>query len=480
MKFTRWHKPNGYRDVLAISLPLVASFGSITLMQFTDRIFLAKYSVDAIAAALPAGFTSFTILCTFLGVASYSSTFIAQYSGANAPKRVGASLWQGIYFSLITAVIMACFYFISGPIFDAFGHSPHIRELEITYFNVMTLGAGLPVLGSALASFYNGRGLTSTVMYVHISGAAINIPLDYCLINGLGPFPELGIFGAAIATVVSYIVIVSILLVLIFRKNNRKTFGTWSERRFDKELFSRLMRYGLPSGIQFFLEIAGFSFFIIMLGRIGDVELATSNIVLSIESLSFLPMVGIHIGTATLVGQAIGRGSPEEGVFAVTTALHVILLYMAIIASLFLFAPDFLLNLFRSSNYSAEEFREIRDLGVVLLRFVALFCLFDSMNLIFSAGIKGAGDTRFIMWTVGAIAFGFMIIPAYIAVEILHAGIYTLWILVTFYIAMLGLAFLLRYKQGKWKKMSVMEKDFNKMSGAAVDGSLLKEQFNTP
>ena len=103
----RWSKPNGYRQVLAISLPLVASMGSITLMHFTDRMFLANYSLDAIAAALPAGIASFTSIAFFMGVANYTNAFVAQYTGARAFNRVGAALWQGIYFSLMSALLLA-------------------------------------------------------------------------------------------------------------------------------------------------------------------------------------------------------------------------------------------------------------------------------------------------------------------------------------------------------------------------------------
>jgi MATE family multidrug resistance protein len=409
----RWSKPNGYRQVLSISLPLVASMGSITLMQFTDRIFLANYSVDAIAAA--------------------------------------------IYFALIAAVLLASFYFISEALFELIGHSPHIRSLEVAYFNILTLGAGLIVLGSAMACFYTGRGLTWTVMLVHMAGATINIPLDYCLINGVGPFPELGIVGAAIATVTASAFIVLILIILIFNPNNRARFGTWKKRAFDKKLFGRLMHYGLPSGIQFFLEIFGITFFIQMLGRLGDLELAASNIVLSIETLAFLPMVGFHIGNATLVGQAIGRGQPEAGVYSTTSALHITLAYMLLLAAIFVIIPEPLLYLFKGNNYDSTHYAEIMDLGVILMRFVAVFCFFDALNLIYSGAIKGAGDTRFIMWTIAALSLGVMIVPVYIAIEIIGAGLYTAWTLATIYICSLGLAFMLRYRQGKWKKMRVIE-----------------------
>jgi len=453
----RWSKLNGYREVLAISLPLVASMGSFTLMQFTDRVFLANYSVDAIAAALPAGIASFTLISFFMGVANYTNVFVAQYTGARACHRVGSSLWQGIYFSLGAAVLLASMVFFSEAIFEWIGHSPRIRSLEIAYFNVLTLGAGLVVLNSAIACFYTGRGLTWTVMLVNLIGAAINIPLDYCLINGVGPFPELGIVGAGLATVTASAVTTTVLAFLIFRKDNRERFSTWTARALDRELFGRMMRFGVPSGIQFFLEIFGFTFFIQMLGRLGDLELAASNIVLSIETLSFLPMVGFHIGNATLVGQAIGRRRPEEGAYATTSAIHITMVYMIFLAVVFVLTPEPLLRLFKSDHHSTAQYAEIMALGVILLRFVAAFSFFDALNLIFSSAIKGAGDTRFIMWTIAALCVGVMIVPIYVAIEVLGAGIYAAWTIATVYVAALGMAFMLRYRQGKWKRMRVIE-----------------------
>ena len=453
----RWSQKNGYKDVLTISLPLVASMGSLTLMQFTDRMFLANYSADAIAAALPAGIASFTAVAFFMGVANYINAFIAQYMGARDFNRIGASVWQGIYFSLMAACLLALLYFVSGSLFDLIGHSPHIQRLEVSYFNILTLGAGLVVLASAMACFYTGRGLTKTVMVVHAIGAAVNIPLDYCLINGVGFFPELGIVGAALATVTASATIVGILSVLIFSPANRSRYDTWKGRAFDRELFSRLMHYGLPSGIQFFLEIFGITFFIQMVGRLGDLELAASNIVLSIETLSFLPMVGFHIGTATLVGQAIGRGRPEDGTYATMSALHITMAYMILVAVVYVVTPKPLLNLFKAQHHTVAQYAEIMDLGVILMRFVAVFCFFDALNLVFSGAIKGAGDTRFIMWTIGALSLGVMITPMYVAVEVFRAGLYVAWTLATFYICALGIAFMMRYRQGKWKSMRIIE-----------------------
>jgi len=179
--------------------------------------------------------------------------------------------------------------------------------------------------------------------------------------------------------------------------------------------------------------------------------------VLSIEALAFLPMVGFHIGNATLVGQAIGRKAPEGGVEATTSALHITLAYMMPLAAIFIFMPEPLLSLFETAGRRPDQHKEIVEQGIILMRFVAVFCFFDALNLIYSGAMKGAGDTRFIMWTIGAVCIGLMILPVYVAVEILGAGIYTVWTFAAIYACALGIAFMLRYRQGAWKRMRVIE-----------------------
>jgi MATE family multidrug resistance protein len=455
--FKRWNKPYGYKDVLGISLPLVASMSSTTVMHFTDRVFLGNYSLDTLAAAMPAVITAFMFQSFFFGVAVYANTFIAQYIGAGAHKRVGASLWQAIYFSLASGLLLAALYFVAEPIFRYGGHTIEVQRLEVTYFRILTLGAVFSLLGVALSCFYSGRGLTRTVMFVNCIGAAVNIPLDYALINGVWGFPELGIAGAGIATVIASAVIALLYAVLIFNRKNDENFGVWLNRAFDRELFRRLMKYGLPGGVQFFIDIFAFTLFLFVVGRLGKVELAATNIAFSISTLTFMPMIGFAQATTILVGQAIGRDQPEDGCEITINSLHLTVGYMALIALVLVLMPEWLLDMFKSRDHTEGEYEIIKGIGVILLRFVAFFCLFDALNLIYAATIKGAGDTRFVMWTIGLMSTGIMVLPVYIGVEFMGAGLYTAWVFATLYICLLGFVFRWRYRQGKWKKMRVIE-----------------------
>lgn len=455
--FRRWYQLNGYRHVLAVGLPLVVSFGTTSLIHFTDRVFLANYSIDAIAAALPAGIASFLSLCFFMGVVSYVNVFVAQYVGAGAPERVGASLWQGIYFSLASGLFLAALYLVAEPLFRFAGHDPEVMRLEVIYFRILTLGAGAVVLATTLSCFFSGRGLTRPVMLINMAGAGLNIPLDYLLINGVGFFPEMGIVGAALATVASQVLVMVLFALAVFTRRNDHRFAVRRSWAWDGELMRRMLRYGLPGGVQFFLDILVFTFFVFMIGRLGRTELAATNIVMAINTLSFMPMIGMSVAVSTLVGQAIGAGKPSGGVRATTSTLHIALAYMGLVALAFLFLPRELLSFFESEHTSAASQARLLDLGVELLRFVAIYSLFDAMALVYMGALKGAGDILFVMWTMALACLGMVITPMLLGVEVLGLGLYYIWGCVTFYVVVLGVVFRWRYSRGLWKKMRVIE-----------------------
>jgi MATE family multidrug resistance protein len=454
----RWSRRNGYKDVLKISLPLIASMGATTLMHFTDRIFLGHYSLEALAAVLPAGITVFLFISFFMGVGTYVNVFVAQYTGANRPEQVGAATWQGVYFSLLSAALLASLHFAADFIFSLAGHPPEIQELEVAFFRISCLGAGLAVLEASLSGFFSGRGLTRVVMLANLTGASINIPLDYMLINGIWIFPEMGIRGAAWATVVGWGVIAAIYILLIFTRENNRRFHVFSAWSFDAAKFRRLLRFGMPNGVQFFLDIFAINFFVFMVGRVGPLELAATNIVFSLDVLAFLPMVGLSIGVGTLVGQSIGARTPENARYATGSALHLSILYMGVLAGLFLLLPETLISIFSTNELMPPgDFERIVEIGTVLLRFVAVYTMLDAACLVFVGALKGAGDVHFVMRTLGLCSLLVMVLPLYVGMAVFHLGLYYAWICLTLYILVIMVAIIRRYRSGIWMNMRVIE-----------------------
>jgi MATE family multidrug resistance protein len=454
-QFSTQKEVKPYREVLRISLPLVASMSSTMIMEFTDRIFLANYSLDAIAAALPAGITSFLFISFFMGTAQYLNVFVAQYTGSGTLHRVGAVLWQGIYFSVLSGLVMASLYFLAEPLFRFGGHSPEVQALEVIYFRVLCLGSGILIIGTSFSCFFSGRGLTRPVMIINMAGTLFNIPLDYALINGVWIFPEWGILGAGIATVMSWSLMALVFALMVFTRKNDRVFKVISHRAFEPGLCGRLMRYGIPSAVQFSMDIFAFTVFILMVGRIGKIELAVTNIVLSIDSLAFMPLMGFSLGTSTLVGQALGRNRVDQALAATRATIHIVLFYMSVLLFLFLFLPQPLLELFRPNHMTPEDYTAIREAGI---RFVAAYIFFDSLYMVCIGVLKGAGDTRFIMWSIGLLSVAVMILPIYIGVEVFGAGLYYAWSCATLFVFCLFASSFWRYRQGRWKKVRVIER----------------------
>jgi multidrug resistance protein, MATE family len=452
----RWSDDGGYRDVLRIAIPLVLSTGALSIQHFIDRMFLSWYSPEAIAAAMPAGVLNFTISSLFLGTASFVSTFVAQYYGARQYDYIGRIVWQGLYFSLIAMLVILAFIPLADPIFRLADHSPEVRVLEIQYFIILCLGGFFPVASAAMSGLFSGLGKTWTVMWVNLVATGINIVMTYLLVFGLAGFPEMGIRGAAWATVMYGITSCLLFSVLMLRRPLRRRFHTWGGRRFNGAMFRRLLFFGIPAGIQFFLDMLGFTVFLLLVGRIGKIELAATNIAFNISMLAFLPMMGLGIAISVLVGQNLGRDNPQRAAFSTWSGTHLSFCYMSIIAALFVFAPGFFLSLFGHRS-DPVAFQPIYEYGVVLLRFAALYSLFDTLNITFASALKGAGDTRFVMKAIVAASWLIMVIPTYLSIMVFEQHLFVAWGFATAYVVVLGFIFLYRFLQGKWKSMRVIE-----------------------
>ena len=446
----------GFGHVLAISLPLILSSGAHTVQMFIDRVFLAKYDLNMMPAAMQGGLLSFTIAALFLGVVSYTSTFVAQYSGAGRNERIGPSVWQGIYFSLLSGLSMLLLVAVAKPLFDFIGHDTAIRVHEVVYFRIMCLGSLPMLLGAAMSSFFTGRGKTWTVLWVSSFGAVANIILDYCLIFGNLGLPEMGITGAGIATVIANFMVFLIYAVIFFLPKYERRFKTISGAKLDFALCRRMIKFGFPSGFQFMLDMLAFSLFLAFVGQMGKIEQIATNMTFSISMLSFLPMIGMGMGVSVIVGNSLGKDDVLAAKRCTWSAFAMSSAYMILVGVLFAACPDWFLGAFRPSG-NVEEFAAVNALGRRLLMFIAIYCLFDTGNIIFAATLKGAGDTKFVMFVSVSLHWIMMTIPAYLLIRN-GFSIYWAWGCITLFIFTLAVVFYLRFLGGKWQSMRVIEK----------------------
>ena len=450
-------RPGGYREMWRIAAPLILSMGSYTVMQFCDRVFLSRYSSIAIQAALPAGVLAHTLVCLFQALSGYAGTFTAHYHGAREPGHCVRATAQGLWLGLAAWPLILIQIPLGLWLMRLSGHAPDVLAAEKVYFTILMAGGVMTPLNAAIGGYFMGIGRTQVNLVANTLGCSLNIALNYMMIFGRGGFPELGIAGAAYATLISGFITFFIQLALFLRDRAvracRADGAAWW--RPNLGLLTRIVRFGLPSGFQLLMDIGSFALFIMLTGRLGDVALAASNIAFSINNLAFAPLLGFGLAASTLVGQHQGARNPEAAERAGYTGLKLGLLYMCAIGSTFVLFPRGYFALFRSQD-AAFTTEQLLELGRTMLLLMTVWGLLDSVTIILSGALKGAGDTRFVMLYM-VLGGWLVLVPGTVALMRGGFGILGLWCWLAVYVCVLALGFLWRWRQGRWKTIRVIE-----------------------
>jgi len=445
--------PGGSREVLRLAWPLVLSSLSWTVMTFVDRIFLMWWSTQATAAAYPASLLWWTMLCLPLGICGYVSTFVAQYYGMDAPRRAGPAVWQGLWTGLLLAPVTLITSAIIPTLVSAAGHPAEVQQQEVLYYQILVLAGPAMLFSTALSAFFSATKRTHVVMFVDMASTLINVVLDYLWIFGVMGFPAGGITGAGWATVTASWLRTVAYFALFLRAREHLRYGT-REWYLEIPLIRRLWYYGVPSGLQIFLEIVGFTVFVLLLGTLGTEEMAASNLALNVSSFAFMPVFGFGQTASILVGYYLGRSDWQSAARATRTAAAFGISYMVCISALYVIVPD--IFLFGYFLFHAEEGTRIYSIARILLRYIAAYNVFDAMNIIFSYAVKGAGDTYFVFY-VSIVMAVLLAATTWLAVHRWQASIYDCWLVMTLWTCLLGLLYLGRYLSGAWKSMRVTE-----------------------
>ena len=333
-----------------------------------------------------------------------------------------------------------------------------MKIFEQTYFAITCWGAVAAIAAGAISGYFTGQGKTRVVMIVQLTGFALNAILDYLLIFGRFGFPRWGMGGAAIATVSAQAVVT---LILFFLFLSSKPHGSpWKNRAFEGEMFSRLLKFGIPNGLRFAFEMLAWTVFVCFVGRIGSNELAATNIAFRINGFAFFPIVGLGQALGILVGQAQGNADPQRTIKLTYTGLFIAELWMITLAAIFVFFPSQLFGLFAPDD-PLSRFQAVSDIGVVLLRFVAIYSLLDAGNIVFVSSLQSAGDTR---WTMILSIIAHSVFLAVLGTaDMLKLGLWFEWTVATVFVMTVAFAWWLRFHSGKWKNIRVIEPNMDKI-----------------
>jgi multidrug resistance protein, MATE family len=443
------------RDVLRLATPLIISNSALTVMQFCDRLFLARHSSVSIQAALPAGILSFTFICLFAATAGYAGTFVAQYHGAGDKRQCIRVTAQGLWLALASLPCLLLLAPVGNGLMTLIGHAPEVMAEERIYFGWMMKGGFLVPLGWAIGGYFTGQSRMRLNTVANIVGASCNVVLDYVLIFGKFGFPAMGIEGGAIATVLAGTIAPRIQIVCFMRDRDVRQMGTRMVWRPDPALLRRIVRFGFPAGLHLMADITAFATFVMLTGRLDALSLAASNIALSINWLAVCPLMGIGGAAAILTGQHQGRRDSDAAAAAGWTTLMLAWIYMALMVSVFLLGSDFLFRLFYAPN-ADFPLEQLQTIGFKMLVAMAVWGLFDAANIVLTGALRGVGDTRFVMLYMLLMGWGLWI-PGELLILLLGGTILHAWYWMAVYVALLSFGFLWRWHVGRWRRIHLIK-----------------------
>jgi MATE family multidrug resistance protein len=466
--------PGGSRELLKLALPLVLSQSFMTVQVFLDTVLLSRHNPNEMAASFPAVMWYWLFFGVLQVTAGYVSTFVAQYTGAARPHRVGPAVWQGIHFALVAGLLFLLVWPLAPLLMALGGHTAELQRLETIYLRCLSCAALPMLVMAAINGFFSGRGQTWTVLGVEAFGTTVNVALALVLIfgeagvsmtffdglfviriPGITGTPELGIAGAGWATVAGSWAAALLALVLFLRRKFRTEFGTLAGWKLERELFGRLMKFGGPAGFQVFLDVVVFLLFTLFVGRLGEAEMGATTLAVRLNMVAFLPMFGLGQSICILVGQRLGEDRPEIAEKTTYTGFGWMFGYIAIVAAVYLLLPRLLVSIFESDS-DPQTFAAIAAIVPNLLICVAVYSLADAANLTFAFALRGAGDTRFVTAVTFVLAWPIMVIPT-ILVWALGGSVYMAWAFASAHIIAMSVTFYLRFRTGKWKSMRVIE-----------------------
>jgi multidrug resistance protein, MATE family len=448
-----WWRPTG--ELLRLAWPFVLSNGCWTLQLAFNRVLLSRAGCEGVGAATVGAMLYWTPVCLLANVAGYASIFVAQYVGAGQPRRVGPAVWQAIHFSLAAGLAFLGLVPLASPLVALVGHSRALQEQEACYFGCLGFAALPTLVGAAVNSFFAGRGDSRTVLLVNGTGLVVNGVLAYALIFGAWGFPAWGIAGAALATMIGSLAAGLLALGLMLRPCHDAAYQTWSGWRLDLALMGRLLRFGLPAGLMVALDYFAFAAFLLLVGRLGAAELTATSIAFTLNLIPILPVLGLTQAVAVLVGRRLGEGRPDLARRTTWTGLGLALSYTAGVAVLLCAIPEVLAAAFRVEG-GAASWGDVTRHVTVLLRFVAVYSLFDCLTYVLSSALRGAGDTRFVTVAALGLSWPVMVLPSWVASQY-GWGLYWPWGFASLYVILLSLTVLARFRQGRWQSLRVID-----------------------
>lgn len=440
------------RSLLRLAWPIVLSRATQAVVGFCDALMVAPLGEAALAAVTTGALDIWCLVMLPIGTMFILQSFSSQLRGRGDLVAAGRFAYYGLIVAALSGVTGLLVIPLLGPGLHLVGYAPEVRTDMQTYMSIRMLSVAMLVGTEALSNWYGGLENTRIGLVFSVITMVANVALNFLLIEPRFGLPGYGVAGAAWAsTLASALGFFGFVTCFFLHVGHDVPRGRpkleWLE-------FRRMLRFGLPSGINYFLEFAAFALFInVVVGHLGTTTLAAFNIVFQLNMMSFMPAFGVASAGAIMVGETIGKGTPERVPRLTWLSIRLSAAWMISVGAAYFFFPRPFIELFQPAGLPSDELLKV---GALMLALSGIWQLFDAVGMSLAECLRAAGDTAWPM-TARILLAWFVFTPgAWVSVRVLKGGPEAIMVSVILYIAALAVLLAFRFRSGAWRNISLM------------------------
>lgn len=374
-------------DTFRLSLPIVIAQLGVILMGVTDNIMVGRFlGATALGAAGLANSLSFLVSSIGVGGLGVVAALISQAKGQDNVPEIGRTFKAGLWAALLLGVILAVLSAILGYYLHLFNQTAEITALSQPFMYILSFSIVPLFLFVATRQLSDGLSLPRVAMFITVSALVVNTLFNYWLINGIWFFPKMGLNGSATATLIARFYMAGAILVYVFNNQHFAKYLNVNSSVSIKNLVQKIFFMIVSTGLQFFFEIAAFSLAVVMIGWLGENQLAAHQIAINMASTTYMMATGIAAAGAIRVGRAFGQQDKTAVFRAGTAAFLLVTAFMGFCCVLFLTANDLLVTLYLTDNAPVMQIAA----GLVII--AGFFQLSDGIQAIALGALRGVSD----------------------------------------------------------------------------------------
>ena len=434
------------KTILTLSLPIVIGMVSQNILNLVDTAMVGRVGPTALAAVGIASFTNFMAIAIILGLGTGVQAIASRRKGEGKDHETAIPLNGGLFLAFILGVPLTVIFYYATPFgFPLVVSDPDVVEQGVPYLEARFLGTIAIAMNYSFRGFWNGINMSWVYMRTLVVMHLINIFLNWVLIFGNLGAPALGAEGAGIATTISIFVGTILYATQAWHLARGRGFLDHFPSR---ETLLGILRISIPASIQQFFFAAGFTALFLIIGKIGTAELAAATVLMNVSQTAFLPGLGLGIACASMVGQALGRGDPEDAKAWGWDVVKIGICVMGVLGIPMVFLPTPILSIFLTDP-------EVIALARPALILVGATIWFEAVSMILLSGLQGAGAAKIVAKMSISLQWLVFLPLAYVIGPVLGYGLMGVWTWFITYRFLTTLIFAGFWQFGRWQHIKV-------------------------